>query len=57
MRTRKNNKSGLTGICFCNHYLRWLSYLNVDGKRYQQYSDTKELAILARKELIELYRD
>jgi hypothetical protein len=57
MKTRKNNKSGITGVQFCNHYYRWLSTLTVNGKSYQQYADTKEEAIIARQELIRLYRD
>mgnify|MGYP006144705187 CR=1 FL=1 len=57
MRTIKNNTSGTIGVTFCKHYLRWMAFLTVDGKRYQKYSDTKEGAIIARKELIELYRD
>lgn len=57
MKTRKNNKSGITGVVFCKHYLRWMAVLNVDKKRYQQYADTKGEAIIARQELIRLYRD
>jgi hypothetical protein len=49
----KNNNNEDVGVCMyltrINKYERWMSYLNINGKRIQRYFLTKEEAIAQRR--------
>ena len=48
------NTSGYTGVYYYKNN-RWIAHITVNGKRHTRWRKTKELAIIARKELEELY--
>lgn len=49
-RVGKNNKSGVTGVCFCNTSSKWKAYYTKEGKHKSLgYFHTKEGAVEARK--------
>ena len=51
----KNNTSGTIGVYYHTKSNRWIASLIVKGKKHSRTRKTKELAIIARKELEELY--
>jgi len=51
---RSTNTSGYTGVYYYKNN-RWIAHITVNGKRHTRWRKTKELAIIARKELEELY--
>lgn len=50
-RIRKNNKSGIQGVSFCNKRSLWRAYLNVNTKFHSKNFKTLQEAIDYRKEL------
>ena len=51
------NTSGITGVYYLTQKNTWVAQITVKYKTYKRYCKTKELAIIARKELEELYRN
>lgn len=48
---KKNNKSGVVGVCFAKSMNKWHAYMHVNGKaNHLGYFDNKEDAIKARKD-------
>ena len=45
------NTSGVKGVSYCKHSDRWRGRMMLNGVRKQEYFDTKEKAILYRREL------
>lgn len=52
---QKNNKSGITGVFYCNERKKWVAQLTYNGKKIMKRFDTKGDAIKTRKEFEELY--
>lgn len=47
---RKDNKSGFTGVCWCDKWKKWVAKINVNGKtKYLGNSDNLSEAIKIRK--------
>lgn len=52
---QSNNTSGTTGVSFHKRSKKWFAYIKINNKQKRIYSDTKEEAILIRKNLEEKY--
>ena len=52
---RSTNTSGTTGVYYIKKTNKWQASLLYNGKRHYRTCKTKELAIIARKELEEIY--
>jgi hypothetical protein len=54
---RSTNTSGTIGVFYYKNRNTWIAKIMVKGKLYSRWRKTKELAIITRKELEELYRN
>lgn len=55
--TKKNNKSGVTGVFYCKGSGKWVSRIEVGSKRIESKSKEMDLAIEKRELMIKLAKD